>query len=267
LDYYNKKFTHIKIKREKATKGILWIFLNRPNKKNAFSSGMINSLTEVLAHADYDPEIKVIILAGEGEAFSAGGDLREMQSKTGMFSGDSNTLRLNYKMGIQKIPQVMESLGTPVIAMVDGPAIGAGLDLMCMCDLRVATSKASFGETFSKLNLVAGIGGTYFLTRLVGFGKAMEMTLTGKIYNADDAFKIGLINFLVEEKEIKNFTIDLAKKISKNGPISISMAKRALIHSYRSDLGPQLELLAAFQGITQRTEDHQNRVEAFFKKS
>ena len=161
---------------------------------------MIESLVKVLMHGDQDSQIKVMVLYGEGTSFSAGGDIKDMEDRKGMFSGDSNELRLNYIHGIQQIPRTIENLNTPLLAMVNGPAIGAGSDLASMCDLRVGSPNSKFGMTFSKLSLVSGDGGLYFLPRIVGYAKALEMSLTGDVYGGEECFKMGLLNTYVEKR-------------------------------------------------------------------
>ena len=245
----------------------LWITLNRADASNAFTSSMIEELVSLLYRADEDQEVRTIVITGAGKHFCAGGDVKAMQTKTGMFAGESNELRERYKKGIQKIPRCLNYLSTPVIAMINGAAIGAGLDLACMCDIRVASVKAKFGETFSKLGLIPGDGGAYFLQRIVGYAKAMELTLTARVFDALEAREIGLVNYVVEQEDLKSKTTELVSTINQNAPIATQMAKKAIVHAYKSDLDSHLELLAAFQGITQRTQDHQNSVSNIFGKS
>jgi len=255
MSFYAKEFTHLKVKKEN---NLLWLSLNLPEKRNAITLDMVDSLTEVLEKADWDQDIKVIILTGEGSAFCAGGDIKAMREKSGMFAGDPETLRQIYMKGIQRIPRTIESMQTPLIAMVNGPAIGAGLDIACMCDLRVVSTKASFGETFAKIGLVPGDGGTFFLPRVVGYAKAIEMSLTAQVYSADQAEKMGLVTLLVDESEIHSSTKDLAEKICGNSMIALSMIKKGFKAS--RDLNTQLDLMAAYQAITQRTQDHLDRL-------
>ncbi len=243
------------------------ITLNKPEQSNAFSDAMISDLIHCLENCDDNTEVRSIIITGAGKNFCAGGDVRAMQDKTGMFAGDPNELRERYKRGIQKIPLAMDKLSTPVIAMVNGAAIGAGLDLACMCDIRVCSSNAKFGETFAKIGLVPGDGGTYFLQRVVGFSKAMELSLTGEIIDSTEALKIGLVNKETSLEKLKEITQNYSDKINKNAPIATQMLKRSMIHSYRSDLNSMLDLLSAYQGITQRTEDHDRAAAQIFNKS
>ena len=245
----------------------LWITLNRPENSNAFSDEMIESLVACLNRADEDNNVRTIVITGAGKHFCAGGDIKAMQNKTGMFAGEPNELRERYKRGIQKIPLAMEKLSTPVIAMVNGAAIGAGLDLACMCDIRISAKEAKFGETFAKLGLIPGDGGSFFLQRVIGFPKAIELSLTADVIGSEEAYRINLVSKVVDQKELKNHVKKLCEKINSNAPIAIQMLKRSLIHSYRSDLNSALELLSAYQGITQRTQDHDRAVAQIFEKS
>ncbi len=244
----------------------LWITLNHPEKMNAISYEMIDSLTSTLFKAEMNPAVKVIVIRGEGKAFSAGGDVQAMKDKSGMFQGDSNELRMRYMQGIQKIPKCMEDLSKPIIAMVNGAAVGAGCDLAMMCDLRIGCEESRFGETFAKLGLVPGDGGTFFLTRIVGFSKAMQMTMTAEIIQGKKAFDFGLMNYFVETADLEKETSVLAAKIASLPAVAVQMAKKSLKAAYRHDLQVNLDLLAAFQGIAQRTPDHENAVNAFFDK-
>lgn len=245
----------------------LWVTLNFPERMNAISVEMVDSLTDILARADFDSQIRVIIIKGAGEAFSAGGDVVAMQEKSGMFAGGSNELRIRYQHGIQKIPKCFEDLSKPVIAMVNGAAVGAGCDLAMMCDLRVGSEKSKFAESFSKLGLVPGDGGCFFLTRAIGYAKAMEMTLTADFWEGKDAHNFGLLNHFTSHDQLESETKKLADKIASRAPIATQMAKRALRTAYLHDLSTTLDLLSAYQGIAQRTQDHENAVQGFLKKT
>lgn len=264
MDFYTHTYEHLIV--NKLPNHILKLTLDNPSQSNAITLPMIDSLTKVLKYADFDPEVRVIILTGMGKSFCAGGDIKAMKEKSGMFHGESNELRLRYMHGIQQIPRAMEELSTPVIAMINGPAIGAGLDLACMCDLRLASSEAKFGETFVKLGLVPGDGGTFFLQRIIGYAKAMELTLTGEVIDAHKALSLGLINQVVSVDDLEAATMKMAELISANAPVSVGMAKKAMKISYLHDLATSLDLLASFQGITQRTHDHFEALKAFEEK-
>jgi len=253
MDFYSQKWTHLNVQRSGA---ILWLTLNNPEQSNAISLEMVDSLTQVLKHADFDSAVRVIVIKGEGPSFCAGGDVKAMQNKTGMFAGESNELRMRYMHGIQQIPKCIEDLSKPLIAMVHGAAIGAGCDLAMMCDLRIGTAKSKFGETFVKLGLVPGDGGTFFLQRVIGYAKAMQMSLTGDLIAGEEAHRWGLLNYFVKEEELEAETQKLAEKIAGNAPVAVQMTKKAMKTAYLSDLQTVLDLSAAYQGITQRTQDH-----------
>lgn len=250
---YQHIFKEIKVQQEG---NLLWITLNRPEFSNAFSIQMMDELLPVLKKANFDDEIRVIIITGEGKAFCAGGDVKDMENKSGMFAGEPNELRENYMQGIQQIPLTMHALQKPVIALINGAAVGAGCDFACMADIRIGTTRAKFAETFSKLSLVPGDGGTFFLSRVVGYAKACEMFFTADTIDAEEAKKIGLLNYVVDEEKGKEKAKEVALKIAANAPVAIKMTKRALIHAQDSSLSAHLDLLAAFQGISQRTQDH-----------
>ncbi|MFP5519962.1 MAG: enoyl-CoA hydratase-related protein [Bdellovibrionia bacterium] len=256
--------THLKCEIKEQHQ--LWITLSQPERMNAISSEMIESLISVLHKADFDPQIRVIVIKGEGQAFSAGGDVKAMSEQSGMFAGDANELRMRYMHGIQKIPKVMEDISTPVIAMVNGAAVGAGCDLAMMCDLRIGSEKSKFGETFAALGLVPGDGGSFFLTRAVGFAKAMQMTLSADLWQGKAAFDFGLLHYYVSDSELEKATLELAQKICSRAPVALQMAKKALKISYLHDIHTSLDILAAYQGIAQRTQDHQQAVQAFIEK-
>lgn len=259
MSFYSQTYTHIKLQQREHQ---LWITLNNPEQSNAITLEMVDSLCKVLKYADFDPNIRVIVITGEGKNFCSGGDVKAMSEKTGMFQGESNELRMRYMHGIQQIPKTIEDLSTPVIAMVNGAAIGAGCDLAMMCDLRLGTSTTKFGETFTKIGLIPGDGGTFFVQRVVGYAKAMEMTLTGDIYEGQKAKDFGLMNFLVEDSQLTAEAEKLATKIANNAPVAQQMAKKAMKISYLHDLQTSLDLLASFQGITQRTQDHFEALDA-----
>jgi len=262
-DYLNEAYTDLLVEEDAS---LLWVTLNRPQYSNAFSDEMITELCHLLREADWDDDVRVIILTGAGKTFCAGGDVKAMEEKTGMFAGDPEGLRRRYTKGIQQIPLTIEALQTPLVAMVNGAAIGAGCDLACMCDIRVGCRHSRFGESFAKLALVPGDGGTFFLQRVVGYAKAMELSLTGRIVPADEAFTIGLLNDLVEVEALKGETEKLARTIAANSPVAVSMIKKAIRQGRTAEINGHLDLLAAFQGITQRTEDHFEGVRALKEK-
>lgn len=245
---------------------ILVITLNRAEASNAFHLPMIEELVSTLDWADQNDDVRVIIITGSGKHFCAGGDIKAMAEKREMFAGEPDELRRRYQHGIQKIPQMMEKLQKPVIAAINGAAIGAGCDFAAMADIRIGCEFTQMGETFSRLALVPGDGGTYFLPRIVGHAKATEMFLTGRIYTSYECERMGLLNEVVDASELMTTAKQWASNIAENSPVAIQMTKKALRISYLKDLQTSLDLLAAYQGITQRTCDHFEALEAFNQK-
>lgn len=264
MNYYGQKFPHLEIEVKNTHQ--LWVSLNNPDQMNAITISMIESLVAVLKHADFDRNIRVIVLTGSGVSFCAGGDIKAMEEKTGMFAGESNELRMRYMHGIQQIPRCLEDISTPTIAMVNGAAIGAGCDLAMMCDLRVGCNSTKFAETFTRMGLVPGDGGTFFLQRVVGYSKAMQMFLTAETHCGKQALDYGLLNNLYEDSALVSETLKLADRIAGLAPIAQSMTKKAMKISYLHDLHTSLDTLATFQGLAQRTADHFEALSAFREK-
>lgn len=247
------KYEHILLERKDH---VLWVWLNRPDASNAYSESMVKDLPHLLDEADRDKEIRVIVIAGKGKNFCAGGDVKAMKDKTGMFAGESNELRERYMHGIQRIPLAISRLQKPVIAMIQGAAVGAGCDLVAMADLRIAGAEATFAETFAKVGLVPGDGGAWFMIRAVGYSKATEMFFTGKTYNAADAMNMGLIHEVVSSDQLTQRTQILAERLASMPPIALQLTKKSLQNAFESSLSGHLDVVAAYQSITQRSSDH-----------
>ena len=242
------------------------IRLNRPDARNAYSEGMIGDLLAALDAIAEAPDVRCVILTGEGKAFCAGGDLKRMQTRAGMFAGDAATLRDRYIALIQQIPRRLARFDIPIIAAINGAAIGAGLDLACMCDIRIASDRARFGSTFVKVGLVPGDGGAYVLGRVIGLPNALELILTGRIIESGEAQRLGLVCQVVPASGLMNLARAKAAEIAANPPIAVRLAKRAAYRSWDGGLEMALELAATYQGITQRTADHAEAVDAFLEK-
>ena len=238
------------------------ITLDRPTARNAYSEAMVEDLVRAIDTAERDEAVRCIVLTGAGPAFSAGGDLKRMLHKDGMFAGGPAELRRRYVDGIQRIPRRLTLAEKPVIAAVNGPAIGAGLDLACMCDLRLAARGAQFGSTFVKVGLVPGDGGAYFLARTIGFPRALELMLTGRLLDADEAERIGLVHRVVAPDELLPAAHALALELAALPPLALRLTKRAAYRSHDLDVDAALELAATYQGVAQNTADHREAVVA-----
>lgn len=252
---------------EKDADGIVTLTLNDPDTRNAISDlPMIEALLAALDEANNDPEARVVILTGAGKAFSSGGNIKKMGQNGGLNDPLPARTRLNYRTGIQRLPVAFEALEIPVVAAVNGPAIGAGCDLTLMCDLRIAGESAKFAESFVKLGIVPGDGGAWLLPRIVGFSKACEMALTGDLVDAAEAKAIGLVSQVVPDAELLTAARALAAKIAANPRHAVRMTKRLLREASSQRLDQILELSAAFQALAHATGDHAEAVAAMLER-
>jgi enoyl-CoA hydratase/carnithine racemase len=241
---------------------IATITLNRPKVRNAYSAAMAEGLIDSLDRAELDDSVRAVIVTGAGPAFCAGGDLKAMRDESGMFAGDPVELRDNYLRGLQRIPRRFERFEKPTIAAINGHAVGAGLDLSLMCDIRVASDQAKFGSTFAKVGLIPGDGGAYLLPRVVGFSKAVELILTAKVIGADEALDIGLVGEVVATDMVLPRANEVAAQIAALPPKAVKTAKAALYRSVDRDIETALQITAALQSGVQRTDEHREAVEA-----
>ena len=241
--------------------------LNRPEKLNPISApDMIEALLAMLDRLEHDHSVRVAIITGAGKGFSSGGDVRKMDGKSGINDVKAVRTRHLYRHGIQRLPRAFAALEVPVIAAVNGPAYGAGFDLTCMCDLRIASQSAVFAESFVKLGLVAGDGGSWLLPRVIGFSKACEMALTGDPINADEALACGLVSKVVPDSELMSEALKLAARIATNPPYAVRMTKRLLWEGREMSLAALLDLAGSMQSLMHLTEDHLDAVQAFVEK-
>lgn len=241
--------------------------LNRPEVRNAITeTAHSDEIADFCARMTRDTSVRAIVLTGAGSAFCAGGNVKHMHEKKGMFEGSPQTLRNAYRTGIQRIPTALYELEVPVIAAINGPAIGAGLDLACMCDVRIASSAALFAESFVKLGIVPGDGGAWLLPRIVGMARATLMTLTGDTIDAAKALDYGLVGEVVPPEQVLPRALAVAQSIAANPGHATRLAKRLLREGQDMKLGPLLELSAAYQALAHHTQDHDEAVAAFLEK-
>ncbi|MET3861108.1 enoyl-CoA hydratase/carnithine racemase [Dietzia sp. 2505] len=241
--------------------------LNLPESRNAISDpAIVDALCARVAEVNADHEVRAVVLTGAGSAFSAGGNVKDMVDRAGMFGGSPYELRDGYRSGIQRIPRALYHCEVPVIAAVNGPAVGAGCDLAVMCDLRVASTTAWFAESFVQLGIIPGDGGAWLLTKAIGPARAAEMALTGDRVKAEQAAAWGLVNEVVEPEELLPAARALAGRVAKNPPHAVRMAKRLLRESQHQSLESLLELSAAMQALAHHTADHREALTAFGEK-
>ncbi len=247
--------------------GIVTLTLNDPARRNPISErGMVDAIIAALERIDADPAVRVAILTGAGSAFSSGGDLRAMQEAAPARAAAPAATPAYYRHGIQRIPLTFERINVPVIAAVNGPAIGAGLDLACMCDIRIAARSARFAESFVKVGIIAGDGGAWLLPRLVGFSRAAEMAFTGDPLSAEEALAAGLVSRVVADADLLPTARALAERIAVNPPHAVRMTKRLLLEGRTLRMDSLLEMAAAMQSLVHATGDHREAVAAFLEK-
>jgi len=243
------------------------ITFQRDDVRNALTgTALVEDLMKVLVWANCAEEVSVLVITGDGSAFSSGGNVREMSEKRGIFGGSVQQIQDQYRRGIQQIPLAMEASEVPLIAAINGPAIGAGFDLACMCDMRLASSQAVMGETFVNLGIIPGDGGAWFLQRLIGYQRAAELTLTGRLISAPEALQLGILLEVLEPDMLIGRALELAAQMASKPPRTVRMTKRLLKHAQRGTLQDFLDLCACFQGMAHHTDDHVEAVSAFLEK-
>ncbi len=236
--------------------------LNRPDKMNAFTGPMIERWAWALNEAQRDPDVNVVVVTGAGKAFCAGGDVARM--------GEGEPTPLDHKNmlweHIHRVPKALEVMDKPVIAMVNGVAVGAGMGMAVMCDVRIASGAARFSTGYVRVGLVPGDGDTYFLPRLVGTAKALELLWTADFIEAAEAERLGIVNRVVPADRLAEETYALARKIAEGPQIPIRMIKRLVYQSLRLDLRTHLDLVSSHMAVVRETEDHKEGVQAFKDK-
>lgn len=243
---------------------IVTLTLNRPEIHNAISDAeMVDALVEAVARINAADEVKVVILTGAGKSFSSGGNIKKM----GAWGEQAPVVtRKMYLDGIQRIPLAFYNLEVPVIAAVNGPAIGAGCDLTCMCDIRIAGASARFAESFVKLGIIPGDGGAWFLPRAVGFSKASEMAFTGDAIDAAEALACGLVSKVVPDDKLMDEAQKLAERIAANPGHALRMTKRLIREGQHMKLDSLLEMSATLQALAHSTADHKEALSAMLEK-
>ncbi|CAM2764714.1 enoyl-CoA hydratase [Mycobacterium intermedium] len=235
--------------------------INLPSVGNAITGkDVISAIEAAVDSANADTDVRAVILTGEGKIFSAGGNVKEMADQTGMFGLSALDQRHAYVDGVQRIPRALSRLEVPLIGAINGAAIGAGCDLALMCDIRIASERASFAESFVQLGLIPGDGGTWFLQRVIGYQRAAEMTFTGDRIDATTALEWGLVTSVVPHDELLPRARELAERIAKNPPHSLRMAKRLLQESRTGSLESTLGMAAAMQPLAHRDPEHLQRI-------
>ncbi|CAB5511252.1 crotonase/enoyl-CoA hydratase family protein [Achromobacter anxifer] len=246
--------------------GIVVATMNQPETRNALTGNTaIEEIVQLCADIRQDAGVKVLILTATGPIFSSGGNVKDMRR---YFDDALTPERIceEYRQGIQRVPLALHGLDVPVICAVNGPAIGAGLDIACMCDIRIAADTATFAESFVRVGIVPGDGGAWLLPRAVGMARASEMAYTGEAISAQDALACGLVSRVVPAADLLPTAKTLAAKIAANPGGVMRMTKRLLREGQHSSLASLLELSASYQALAHKTAEHREAVTAFIEK-
>ncbi|MBW2142926.1 MAG: enoyl-CoA hydratase/isomerase family protein [Deltaproteobacteria bacterium] len=241
---------------------LAYLSLNRPEAMNVFTSQMMDSICTALKEAKEDSEINAIILKGEGEAFSSGGNIKDMHEGR-LASWDMKHHLWDH---VQRVVLCLEDIDKPVIASIDGPAFGGGFDLTLACDLRIASERATFCATFVRIGLAPGNGGAWFLPRLIGQSKALDILLTGRVVEADEALRIGLVDRVVPSEKLAEETQKYAMEIACWPMGSVRAIKRAVYNGFKSDLRGHLDYMSSQLALLTQTNEHREAVRKFVEK-
>jgi enoyl-CoA hydratase/carnithine racemase len=243
--------------------GIATITLNRPDKRNAYTDEMLEEWLKALAECHRDPDIHVVVITGTGNSFTTGGDV-------GGFAGKAQQTPAAVKSslieGAQRLPRAITALDKPVIAALNGMATGGGLDVALACDIRFAAESARFAESYARMGLIPGMGGAYFLPRIVGIAKALELLWTSDWVDAREAERIGLVSKVFPDTELMQGTYEFAGRVAAAAPLSVQLIKRMVRFGLDKDLTSSLEMVASNLPIVRTSEDHKEALSAFKEK-
>ena len=249
---------------------IATLTLNRPESRNAIATLQdCQDLIAGVARANDDPDVTVLILTGAGPAFCSGGDLKSLRDRSGIGprqTGGPAETRTNYRRGVHSVIRALAETEVVTIAAINGAAIGLGLDIGIICDMRVCAESARLASSFLKVGIIPGDGGAWVLTQAVGAARAAELVLTGDPIDAQEALRIGLVNKVAPDAEVMATARALAERVAVNPPRATRMAKRLLQESKHARLNDVLELSAAFQALAHETADHREAVDAMISK-
>jgi 2-(1,2-epoxy-1,2-dihydrophenyl)acetyl-CoA isomerase len=246
---------------------IATLTLNRPEAMNALGEpGDGEKVAAACAEINADPTIRCAILTGAGKGFSAGGNVKAMRDRSGAFGGDPAAVRNGYKGNVHLIVNALFNLETPLIAAVNGAAIGLGCDVACMADIRISSDTAKFGVTFLKLGLIPGDGGAWLLPRVVGFSRACELLFTGDVIDAKTALEWGLVSRVVPGDQLISEAMTLATRIAQQPPGALRLAKTLLRQGQTASYQSVMEMSAAAQALMHHTRDHVEGVAAILEK-
>jgi 2-(1,2-epoxy-1,2-dihydrophenyl)acetyl-CoA isomerase len=248
---------------ESLTDGVATLTLNRPDRLNALSPPMLDALLEALPRLAANPLIAVVVLTGAGRGFCAGGDVKSMAEGSSQLGVEDAVQRLRRKMDVSRL---LHEIPKPTIAMVNGPAAGAGLSMALACDLRIAAQSARFITAFAQVGFSGDFGGSYFLSKLIGTAVARELYYTGEVLDSAQALALGMVNRVVPDAELAGATMALAARLARGPSIALGLMKQNFNAAESGTLSELLDLEAMHQIQTGRTEDHLEAARAFVEK-
>jgi len=237
--------------------------LNRPDRLNALSTPMLDGLLEALPRLAADANVAVVVITGAGRGFCAGGDVKSMAEGSSQLALDDAVQRLRGRMEVSRL---LHEVPKPTIAMVNGPAAGAGLAMALACDLRIASESARFITAFAKVGFSGDFGGSYFLSKLIGTGKARELYYSGEALDAAQALALGVVNEVVPASELQQTTTALAQRLARGPGVALGLMKQNFNAAESGTLAELLDLEALNQVRTAKTEDHMEAARAFVEK-
>ena len=244
--------------------GVAVVTLNRPERFNSFTTSMYREFPRIVDQLKRDDEVKAVILTGAGKGFCAGSDVSDRLGDRLEKGGEESRFENLQQVGAMALD--LADLDKPVIGAINGAAVGAGLSIALLCDIRIASEKARFGAVWLSVGLIPDLGATYSLPRIVGREKALELMLSREIIKADTALQIGLVGRVVPHDQLMDEAKKLAEQISSGPSVAIELTKRALQRSLNNDLKTQLDYETYAQNICRQTEDHKEGIRAFAEK-
>lgn len=249
--------------RYTVSDGVATITLDRPKAKNAFTLDMVDAWAEFVDAARTDDAVGALVLTGAGDAFCAGGDMSVIEGMDTSPMVGKRTLTEH----IHRVAYAMEAMDKPTIAAINGVAVGAGLDMALMCDMRFMARGARVSEGYVRLGLVPGDGGAYYLPRIVGAAKALELLLTGDFVHSDEALQIGLVSRVCDDESVLKEAQTFAARLAAGPPIAMKMIKRAVYHGLRNnDLRAGLDLISSHMGLAATSDDAREALAAMREK-
>ncbi|GBD13535.1 Short-chain-enoyl-CoA hydratase [bacterium HR24] len=252
---------------EKHEDGVAVITLNRPERLNAFTRQMLDEWYAALQDAHLDPDVRAIVVTGAGRAFCTGADVGSGAASALMDRARTLVENRNFlRDSVQRIPRLLAQMDKPYIAAVNGPAVGAGMDMASLADIRFASQTARFGMTYVRMGIIPGDGGCWLLPRIVGMAKALELIWTGEIIDAEEALRIGYVSKVLPPDELMPYTLEFARKLARGPAVAIQLSKRLAYRGMFTDLDEALEAAQAAMLIAQMTEDAREGPRAFLEK-